>query len=159
MRDDLPHLVKALRDGGARRIDLETNGRRLVYPNYVRALAAAGVDVLRVKLFGADAATWDAHTRAPGSFAQTVEGLAFAARFAPSIRLTAVIVPRDEQGARMKELVALATQLGFDHVSVQLRLAQHDLLGLDALLESVSAITTLASESPREGPRVSISVE
>lgn len=70
----LKHL-RALRERGPASVTLLTNGRRLSYPKYARALVVSGADRVIVKLFGLDAETHDAHTRDPGSYAQALEGL------------------------------------------------------------------------------------
>jgi MoaA/NifB/PqqE/SkfB family radical SAM enzyme len=80
LRADLPGHVRALRDRGAASIALLTNGRILLYPERARSLVRAGVDRFVVKLFGLDAASHDAHTRAPGSFDQALRGIEIARR-------------------------------------------------------------------------------
>jgi hypothetical protein len=154
VRDDLPKLVAALRVAGAARVEIETNGRRFVYPRYVRALDAAGLDGVSVKLFGADREAWDARTQVEGSFAQTIEGIAAIARDAPRIRVTAVVHPGRARGTRLDELVQLAASLGMTHVHVVLRLASQDLLALDAL---AALLATLAARE--DGPAMTVSVE
>jgi hypothetical protein len=154
VRDDLPKLVAALRVAGAARGEIETNGRRFVYPRYVRALDAAGLDGVSVKLFGADREAWDARTQVEGSFAQTLEGIAAIARDAPRIRVTAVVHPGRARGTRLDELVQLAASLGMTHVHVVLRLVSQDLLALDAL---AALLATLAARD--DGPAMTVSVE
>lgn len=68
--------VRALSTRGAASVTLLTNGRRLVYPGYAKALIDAGASRVVVKLFGEDADAHDAHTRAPGSHAQALQGIA-----------------------------------------------------------------------------------
>jgi len=78
LRRDLPAHIRALKERGAASVALVTNGRLLGYPALVRGLAKAGLDRAIVKLFGDDAATHDAHTRAPASFEQARAGIAAA---------------------------------------------------------------------------------
>ena len=140
MREDLPALVAALGPAGATGIEVETNGRMLGYPRHVRALRDAGVTRLVIKLFGRDEATWDHHTRVPGSFAQTMRGIETVRRVAPRIDLVAVVVPRRAAGAGLQELVEFAHELGFQRVHVELRLAKLDLAALPRLAEQVRAL-------------------
>jgi MoaA/NifB/PqqE/SkfB family radical SAM enzyme len=68
--------IQAADGRGAARIVLQTNGRRLAYRAYARALREASAKlVLDVSLHGATAPMHEYHTGVPGSFAQTVQGL------------------------------------------------------------------------------------
>jgi hypothetical protein len=154
MLEDLPERVRELRAAGAGRVEIHTNGRRFVYPRFVRALDAAGLDSASVKLFGADAAAWDAHTREPGSFAQTVEGMAVLAQVAPRVTLSGMIFPGKDAGSRLGEMIAFSQSLGLARVIVVLRLARQDLLGLGDLESQVRAI-----QGTSEGPSVYFGVE
>lgn len=71
---ELASVVGGLRARGAASVSVVTNGRLLLYPARARWLVGAGVDRFIVKLFGANASAHDAHTRAPGSFAQACRG-------------------------------------------------------------------------------------
>ena len=151
---DLPALVRGLRDAGAVRVDLDTNGRRLVYPGYVRSLDAAGLDAVAVKVFGVDATSWDGHTRVPGSFAQALEAMATICHFAPGITLTGLIVPGREPGTRLQELVDFARSLGLTRLRVMVRIAVQDLLALDSLQAALASL--LAAP---DGPAMSVTAE
>lgn len=73
-----PRLVEHValaRGAGAREIELQTNATRLGEGDLAERLAAAGVDTALVSLHGVTAATSDAMTRAPGTFARTLAGL------------------------------------------------------------------------------------
>jgi pyruvate-formate lyase-activating enzyme len=72
----LPAFIRALHDGGAGRIVVQTNGRRLAYRSYARLLAEASPRLtLEVSLAGSTEPMHDYHTSSPGSFKQTVLGL------------------------------------------------------------------------------------
>lgn len=74
--DRLPAFIRALHDGGAGRIVVQTNGRRLAYRAYARLLAEASPRLaLEVSLAGSTEPMHDYHTSSPGSFKQTVLGL------------------------------------------------------------------------------------
>lgn len=78
LRADLPARIAELRALGPATLSLLTNGRLLLYPERTRALQKAGLDRVIVKLFGTNAASHDAHTRAEGSFEQALKGIATA---------------------------------------------------------------------------------
>jgi molybdenum cofactor biosynthesis enzyme MoaA len=140
LRQDLGDIVRGLCAAGATSVEVETNGRMLGYPVYVRALRDAGVTRLAIKVFARDEATWDAHTRVPGSCAQTLRGIDVTRRVAPRMERIAVLVPRREAGAGVGELVDFARQLGFAHARVELRLARLDLAALPDLAADVRAL-------------------
>ena len=74
--DALPSWIRAAADRGAARVVVQTNGRRLAYRAYARALREASPRVaLDVSLHGSTAPMHEYHTGAPGSFAQTIQGL------------------------------------------------------------------------------------
>jgi molybdenum cofactor biosynthesis enzyme MoaA len=152
LRDDLIDVVRALRGAGATGVELETNGRMLAYPKFVRSLCDAGVTRLAIKLFGCNEAAWDAHTRVPGSYAQTVRGISVAGRLAPHVDIVAVLVPRRDAGAGLRELVDFAHELGFRQARVELRLAKLDLATLRPLASEVRALR----DHPPVGMRVDV---
>jgi MoaA/NifB/PqqE/SkfB family radical SAM enzyme len=75
----LPELFAWIREAtarGAASVILQTNARRLAYRAYARELREASTRLrLDVSLQGSTPALHDWHTGAPGSFAQTVQGL------------------------------------------------------------------------------------
>ncbi len=124
----------------------------LAYPRYVRALREAGVSRFAIKLFANDAAEWDAHTRVPGSYEQTLRGIEVTRRLAPRIQLAATLVPRRDRGAGLHDLVECARRLGFEQARVELRLAKLDLSALQPLASDVRALR----ERPPLGMRVDV---
>lgn len=74
--DALPGWIRAASERGASRVIVQTNGRRLAYKAFARALREASSRLaLDVSLHGSTAAMHEYHTGAPGSFAQTIQGL------------------------------------------------------------------------------------
>lgn len=74
--DALPAWIRAATERGAARVVVQTNGRRLAYKSYARALREASPKLaLDVSLHGSTAAMHDYHTGVPQSFAQTIQGL------------------------------------------------------------------------------------
>jgi molybdenum cofactor biosynthesis enzyme MoaA len=152
MRPDLTELVGALTAAGAAGVEIETNGRVLAYPSYVRSLRDAGVTRLVIKLFASSQVVWDAHTRVAGSYTQTLRGIEVARRVAPRVDLVALLVPRREAGASLGELVDCARELGFAQARVELRLAKID---LGALPQLAADVRTLREHPPR-GMRIDV---
>ncbi|MFO0598952.1 MAG: radical SAM protein [Myxococcaceae bacterium] len=75
----VPTLASQIADArakGARRIGLQTNGRRLADVELTRALAEAGLDEVHFTLEGGDPMVHDFHTQVPGSFAEVMAALA-----------------------------------------------------------------------------------
>ena len=152
MRKDLTEIVRSLRAAGASGVEIETNGRGLAFAGSVQSLREAGVTRIAIKLFSSDEAAWEAHTRAPGSYAQTLRGITVTRKLAPRIDLVAVLVPRRAAGAGLGELVAFARQLGFTQARVELRLAKLDLATLSAIAADVRALR----QHPPAGMRVDV---
>ena len=75
LRDDLLALVKRARQLGYAQVVVQTNGVRLAYPAYARALVAAGVTEVRVNAKSARPGAHDALTACPGSHALLVQAL------------------------------------------------------------------------------------
>lgn len=75
LHKQLLDLVVIARRLGFKPIQLQTNGRMLAYPDAVRRLLEAGITEFSPSLHGSTVAVHDALTRAPGSFAQSVEGI------------------------------------------------------------------------------------
>lgn len=152
LRTDLAEIVGGLRAAGADGVEIETNARMFAYARYVQTLRDAGLTRIAVKLFGADQAVWDSYTRVPGSYEQTIRAIDRIQRLAPRIDLVAVLVPRREPGAGLRELVDLARRLKFSRARVELRLAKLDLTALPALAAEIRALRV----QPPNGLRVDI---
>jgi cyclic pyranopterin phosphate synthase len=76
LNPDLLAYVDLVRARGVRHVALITNGRRLARRELAEALLARGVSEIRVSVHGHTAALHEAHSGAPGSFAQVERGLA-----------------------------------------------------------------------------------
>ncbi len=143
VRPDLPALIRSLTAAGAAQVDLETNGRRLVYPGYARKLAQAGLDGVSVKLFGVTSGSWDAHTRVEGSFAQTLTGLAELA-LVPELRVTGVAFPGWAPGTTVDEYIAFAASIGLTRLRLVLELPSQDLLAMPSLEARLQEIMSMS---------------
>ncbi|MDI1448937.1 radical SAM protein [Polyangium sp. 6x1] len=111
LAEDLPALVRALDARGARRIVVQTNGRRLAYRAYARALREASSKLsLDVSLHGATEAMHDYHTQTPGSFKQTAIGVRHARAEGIEVATTTVITRSNYR--HLVEIVQLSRALG-----------------------------------------------
>lgn len=75
LRRDLPALARSARASGFEHVRIQTHGMKLEDADYCRELVDAGIDEYFVSVTAADAATHDAITGVPGSFARTLRGL------------------------------------------------------------------------------------
>jgi cyclic pyranopterin phosphate synthase len=105
----LSTYVKWARQLGYRTIGLTTNARRLGYEPYARELLTAGLNLVVVSIHGPDARAHDGQTRTPGSFDQTMAGLATLARlkgeFACRVQTSTVVGQRNYR--RLAEMYRL----------------------------------------------------
>ncbi len=110
LRSDLVELVRYARGLGYRSIQIQTNGRRLSYRPYVRALREAGATEIAAALHGSGPAIHDALTRARGSFLQTSKGLRNSALEGLTVISNSVVVQDNLRD--LPRLVALLCDLG-----------------------------------------------
>lgn len=111
LRDDLPDLCAALAQRGARRILLQTNGRRLAYRAFARALRAATDKLsLNVSLHGSTEPMHDYHTQVAGSFRQTILGLRNARAEGLEASVTTVVTRSNYR--HLADIVKVGAQLG-----------------------------------------------
>ncbi len=103
-------LVAAARRMGFSPIQLQTNGRLLSYRDRLAALMAAGVEEVSPSLHGSRAALHDGLTRAPGSFDESVAGIANAVASGASVVTNSVVTRQN--GADLPSLVRLLASLG-----------------------------------------------
>lgn len=75
IRKDLAGAVEYARSIGFRTVQITSNGRMFSYPEFADRLVAAGLTGASITLQGPDAPVHEALTGAPGSFAQTCEGI------------------------------------------------------------------------------------
>lgn len=113
-------ILSAARDAGYERIGLATNARMAAFPTFTEKLLAAGLTGVEVSLFGATAKTHDEHTRAPGSFEQTLAGIrnimemrANAANVSIAATLTATNIKE------LPKIAALISKAGVSKLIVQ----------------------------------------
>ncbi len=115
----LADAIRAARDREFTVIGVITNGRRLASRPLTRSLLEAGLNSVTVSLHGPTASVHDAITRRPGSFAETVEGLATLADLRAAhpfgLRVNCTLV-RDNL-AHMAALHTLTSSFGVDRLN------------------------------------------
>ncbi len=114
-----PRLLDVIREAkalGYRQIQVQTNGRRLGYGNFVDELVRAGATEFSPALHGSTAQMHDSLTRAPGSFRQTVAGIRnLRARKLPIVTNSVVVRANVPQVPALVELLA---RLGVDQAQL-----------------------------------------
>ena len=110
LRPDLFDLVDWARTLGFSVIQIQTNGRRLAYMDYVAGLIRAGATEFSPAVHGPDAAVHDALTQAPGSFRQTVQGIRNVTRLGRPVLINSVITRANFR--LLPEMAALFVELG-----------------------------------------------
>jgi MoaA/NifB/PqqE/SkfB family radical SAM enzyme len=118
-----PQLVDAIglaRDLGYRSINLTTNGRLLRDRDFARKIVESGITHLLISLHGATAEVHEACTDAPGSFAQTIEGIDNAMALRPEHVDTGMNVTIVRSNIdHLKPLTELAIAKGFAKINFQ----------------------------------------
>lgn len=111
---DVISLVSQIRDRGARRIKLVTNGRRLGDMNFLAGLVDAGCRIFEVKIEGSRSEVHDAVTRTTGSFGETLQGLENLCSLARSAgdRDTLLVAARvGVTGTNLGDLISIVSML------------------------------------------------
>lgn len=106
----LPSLILRARELGYRPIQIQTNGRLLGYPEVLKRLLDAGAEEFSPSLHGSTAEIHDALTRAPGSFEQSVAGIANVAKLEFPVVTNSVITKSNAHD--LPALVSLLCDLG-----------------------------------------------
>ncbi|MFH1234297.1 MAG: radical SAM protein [Candidatus Diapherotrites archaeon] len=72
---EIAYLVKYIKETGFTEVRLATHGRRLADEAFLGELVEAGLDSLRIPIYGPTAAIHDSVTQAKGSFNETIKGI------------------------------------------------------------------------------------
>lgn len=161
IRKDIADLVAFARSRGAARVSLTTNARMFAYPEFCARLLDAGLGGISVSLHGPDPDTHEALTCVPGSFRQTVAGVATLVRSAAArglrcdVTTITVLVPSNLD--RLRDTLVLGGQLSARLHIVQpfilsrsmLAAADRFLLSREALRRGIEA--ALAEPLPHGG--------
>jgi MoaA/NifB/PqqE/SkfB family radical SAM enzyme len=109
--ESLPTWIRSSDARGARRVIVQTNGRRLAYRAYARALREASAKLaLDVSLHGSTAAMHEWHTSVEQSFSQTVQGIRNARAEGIAVGVTTVVTRSNYR--HLTEIVRVARAAG-----------------------------------------------
>jgi len=95
IRKDFFELVRAAKRLGYARIQVQTNGRMLAYPDFARRSVAAGVTEFSPSIHGHTAKLHDGLVRAPGSFEQIVTAMKNLRALGARIVTNTVVTPQN----------------------------------------------------------------
>jgi MoaA/NifB/PqqE/SkfB family radical SAM enzyme len=117
--DLLEIIALAVRMGFAP-INVTTNGRRLSYPDFARALLGSGIHSLLVSLHGPNSRVHERLTGAPGSFRETMAGIRNALAYRPaSVDVGVNTTLSVENYALVEQLVEILFPLGVERFNLQ----------------------------------------
>lgn len=118
-----PQIFKLLNAAGGigyERIGLATNARMAAFSTFAEKLITANPTHIEISLFGADARTHDAHTRAPGSFEQTQAGISNIMELKPNGTTVSLAITLTAKNIEeLPEIAALAAKAGISKLIVQ----------------------------------------
>jgi MoaA/NifB/PqqE/SkfB family radical SAM enzyme len=110
LRRDLLELLAFARELGFSRIQVQSNCRLLAYPDFCRRVVEAGANEFSPALHGHVAPLHDYLTRAPGSFAQTVQAIRNLRALGQTVITNSVICRSNFR--HLEQLAALLLSLG-----------------------------------------------
>jgi molybdenum cofactor biosynthesis enzyme MoaA len=153
-RAELVQFIGWARDFGCRRVSLMTNGRRLAYDAFAKALVDAGLNRVYVSIHGDSRVLHEGLTRTPGSFGQTLQGIGNIARMKPrGVELNTSTVLTSRNVARQAEIYGMLRSVGVDQVvfnalQINARAAQHFNQLLPTYLEVRAQFQRVLETSP-----------
>lgn len=152
LRDDLPALVRRARALGFEEVVVQTNGLRLAYPAYVRALVEAGVTAVRVNAKSHRAEVHDRLSGVDGAHALLLRALEHLAALASPVRVAADVLLARSTAADLPETIAFFADRGVRAFALWLLSAADSDAGAGA---GADADAEVAAEVPRLSDLVS----
>ncbi len=121
IRKDIIELIVYAKSLGFQSIQIQTNGRLLVYKNFCSEMIEAGVDEFAISLHGYNEKIHDFLTSSPGSFNQTIAGIKNLKELNQKVMTNTVITTKNYKFLPQiaKLLVSLSVdqfQLAFVHI-------------------------------------------
>ena len=116
--NDLPDIVRKLRDGGIPSVGLVTNGY-LVTPERLKAAVDAGLTMIQVSIDGADAHDHSISRPAPNSWDKAREALRECARYDVLKPVAVAFIPNRVNLRRFRDFVSVAVENGAGSIRVQ----------------------------------------
>ena len=144
LREDLPALVRRARALGFEEVVVQTNGLRLAYPAYVRALVDAGATAVRLNAKSHRAEVHDRLSRVDGAHALLLRALDHIAALASAVRVEADVLLARSTAAELPETVAFFADRGVRAFALWLLSAADAGAGADADAEVTAEVPRLA---------------
>jgi MoaA/NifB/PqqE/SkfB family radical SAM enzyme len=148
LRDDLLGLVRHARASGFDEVCVQTNGLRLAYPAYARALLEAGVTEVRVNAKSHVPELHDRLSRLEGAHALLVRALENLAQSTPRVRVVADVLLTSSTVGALPEAVAFFAERGVTGFALWL-LSASDVEADAAVAREVPRIADLAPSLER----------
>ncbi|HIN85382.1 MAG TPA: radical SAM protein [Myxococcales bacterium] len=118
--ENLTTLIRYCRKIGYSAINVTTNGRMCVYPDYAKRLVRSGLSTLLFSVHGADAETHAKNVGVPEAFEQTTEGIRQCVAFAPrGVDLGMNITLTKSNYEQLPAVTQLAWDLGLRWLNIQ----------------------------------------
>lgn len=118
--ENLTALIRYCRKIGYSAINVTTNGRMCVYPDYAKRLVRSGLSTLLFSVHGADAETHAKNVGVPEAFEQTTEGIRQCVAFAPKgVDLGMNITLTKSNYEQLPAVTQLAWDLGLRWLNIQ----------------------------------------
>lgn len=119
IRSDLFDIIRAAKNAGFEKVQLETNGRMLSYKGFSERLVESGLNEAGISILSHDPHIHDTLTRSKGSFKQTIEGAknilnAFGKDAAENIFADIVLLKQNYK--RLPETLEFLADIGFSLV-------------------------------------------
>lgn len=95
--DALPELIQELKEGGVQAVCLSTNGFRCADQAWVHALVEAGLDTVKIPLYGSTATVHEQVARKPGCFRAAVRALEHFKSLGANIKINSLIVRQNRE--------------------------------------------------------------
>lgn len=112
--------VRLARSAGFKSVDVLTNGRMFAYPSFTQKAIEAGVDVVRIKVFGGDQERWTRITRDPRAYRDTIIGMSNLINAKAQLSIRAVIIVSEESLDDIESMAKLVRRLGVDQISLRI---------------------------------------
>jgi MoaA/NifB/PqqE/SkfB family radical SAM enzyme len=109
-------VLSLIQECGYPEVHLQTNGRRLADPGFVKTLRERNVNLFIVSMHGMDSATHEGLTRASGGFVQTVKGLENVKAAGGWLRTNTVVTRQNITS--LPDMMDWLIDMGVDHINI-----------------------------------------
>lgn len=110
--DKIISLIEYIKKAGFEYVQLSTHGNNLSDKSFVKELEIAGLDKLRIPLYGSNAKVHDSITQLKGSFESVIKGIKNVISEAPSMQLQVSSLIMQQNKNDLIRLIDLVHELG-----------------------------------------------